>query len=153
MLSANDFKDQADYLYFIFKKRNLHDYLELKIEEGNLQEAWNKLQESSITSYGCGLDSGHELSKKLAEAYPMEICGRYWKECEDLCCQSNKKNYMIAVNILKEIKAIMKKHQLLDDWNKKYADFLDRHKRKSLLMGYLKAEEMLKLSELEYKEE
>lgn len=143
VLSDSDFQKHSDYLYSIFKKRNLHDYLQLRIEEGNLQEVLVKLQESSIANYGYGLDSSHELSKKLAEAYPLEICERYWKECESLCYQSNKKNYMRAVSILKEIKTIMIKHQFSDKWNIKYAEFLERHRRKTLLMGYLKSEKML----------
>lgn len=143
VLSDSDFQKKSDYLYSTFKKRNLHDYLQLRIEEGNLQEVLLKLQESSVASYGYGLDSGHELSKKLAEAYPLEICERYWKECESLCYQSNKKNYMRAVCILKEIKSIMIKHQFSDKWDIKYAEFLDRHGRKSLLIGYLQSEKMI----------
>lgn len=49
----------------------------------------------------------------------------------------------MAVSILKEIKTIMIKHQFSDKWNIKYAEFLERHKRKSLLMGYLKSEKMV----------
>jgi uncharacterized Zn finger protein len=50
---------------------------------------------------------------------------------------------MRAVYVLKEIKSIMRKHQSSDKWNIKYAEFLERHKRKSLLMGYLKSEKMM----------
>ncbi len=142
-LTNSDFEKHSNYLYTTFKKRNLHDYLQLRLEEGNLQEVLEQLQESSMASYGYGVDSGHELSRQLADTYPIEICERYWKECEQLCYQSNKKNYMSAVYILKEIKIILTKHQLTDKWNMKYAEFLDRHKRKSLLMGYLKTEKML----------
>lgn len=63
VLSDSDFQKHSDYLYSTFKKRNLHDYLQLRIEEGDLQEVLTKLQESPIASYGYGLDSGHELSK------------------------------------------------------------------------------------------
>ncbi len=143
VLSENDFQEQSNYLYATFKKRNLQDYLRLRIEEGHLQEVLAKLQESSITGYGYSLDSSHELSGKLAEVYPLEICERYWKECESLCSQSNKKNYMRAVVILKEIKMIMLKHQFSGKWNIKYTEFLERHSRKSLLIGYLKSGQML----------
>lgn len=143
VLCEDDFKKQADYLYATFKKRNLHDYLQLKIEEGNLQEVLIELQEASNTYYRYDLDSNHELSRKLTEVYPLEICELYWKECEKMCYQSNKKNYMKAVDILEEIKSIMIKHEFSDKWNIKYGEFLERHKRKSLLMGYLKSEEML----------
>ena len=140
VLSKEDFQEHAAHLYSVFKERNLRDYLKLKIEEGNLEEVLNELQNPSTTSFGYNIDCSHELSKQLAEAYPMEICELYWKECEKLCCQSDKYNYINAVNVLKEIHFILKKHQLSNEWNTRFADFLNRHRKKRILMGYIKEE-------------
>lgn len=139
VLTEGDFQEESENLYNIFKKRNLHDYLQLRIEEGHVQEAYDTLQGNPQGYYGYGIDTGHNLTRQLVDVYPLEICDRYWKECEMLCSQSNKKNYSYAVNILQEIQLILKKHGYKETWNKEYAAFLERHKRKSLLMGYIKA--------------
>lgn len=137
-LSEEDFCKSAESLYAILKKRNIHDYLQLRIDEGSLHEVWEYLRDNPQRMYGYSVDMGHNLTKQIADAYPKEVCTQYWKECEMLCSQSNKKNYMAAVQVLVEIKSISRKHKLLDDWESTYSAFLERHRRKGLLMGYIR---------------
>lgn len=142
-LREEDFRKNTDYLYTTLKKRNEYDYLQLKIDEGELQEVYEYLKDNQQRMYEYTVDTGHNFTMQIADAYPKEICNWYWKECEALCSQGNKKNYMAAVHILVEIKSISGKHKLTEEWERAYADFMERHKRKSLLMGYIKDEKKL----------
>lgn len=142
VLTKEDFSTQSKHLYQVLKKRNLHTYLRVKIDEGYLQEVYEILQAEPMRFYGYGLDAEHSLTKHLADKYPVEICNRYWMECEGLCAKSSKKNYMQAVEILKEIRKILVKHKLKEEWDSAYAAFLEKNKRKSLLMGYIQAQKL-----------
>ena len=142
-LSEEDFNIHRRHLYAILQKRNMHDYLQQKIDDGELQEVWDYLKSYPPRLNGFGVDEGHNLTKQLADAYPQEICEQYWKECEILCSQSNKKNYSKAVHILVEIKKICKKHKMTEEWKSRYYAFLEKHKRKPLLMGYIQSEKAL----------
>ena len=142
-LSEEDFNIHKRHLYVILQKRNMHDYLQQKIDDGELQEVWDYLKSYQPRLNGFGVDEGHNLTKQLADAYPQEICEQYWKECEILCSQSNKKNYSKAVHILVEIKKICKKHKMTEAWKSRYYAFLEKHKRKPLLMGYIQSEKAL----------
>lgn len=85
----------------------------------------------------------HTLSMQLVKVYPLEICKLYWQECETLCSQSNKQNYMQAVSLLEEIQVILKSHGFLDEWVSEYASFIKRHKSKTLLLGFIKCSKEL----------
>ncbi|MBO5620455.1 MAG: hypothetical protein J5959_02355, partial [Butyrivibrio sp.] len=86
------------------------------------------------------IDYGHDLSKQLSGSHPVDVCQIYWNQCDRLCSASNKKNYQQAVQVLKEIRAICKKNSMTDTWKRQFAEFVDKHQRKSLLMGYMKTE-------------
>lgn len=143
VLDVVDFENHSKDFYIILKKRNLHDYLQLRIEEGYLQEVLDNLKENPRGYYGYNLDQGHNLSKQLTDAYPLGICEQYWKECEVLCSQSKKNNYRQAACILLEIKSILNEHNFPEIWNKEFEAFRDRHKRKSTLMRYIEYEKEL----------
>ena len=49
----------------------------------------------------------------------------------------------MAVHILVEIKKICKKHKMTEAWKSRYYAFLEKHKRKPLLMGYIQSEKAL----------
>lgn len=144
VLENSDFEKESEHLHDWLKKKNVHDYLQLRIDEGNTEEALNYLKEHpSRRDYYFGIDYNHSLTKQLARDYPKEITALYWKECEGLCVTSNKKNYMLATGILKEIKAICIKEGLQQEWATEFAAFMEKHRRKSLLIGYIGAEKKL----------
>lgn len=142
-LRKEDFQSKSAYLHSVLKKRNVCAYLQLRIDEGETQEVLKYLEENPVSWNGFGVNADHSFSKQIANAYPKEICDQYWKECEMLCRQSNKNNYMSAVHILTEIKSISRKNKLMDLWEKEYTAFLERHKKKTLLMGYIEREKKL----------
>ena len=142
-LRPEDFQRHQKHLYTVIKKRSMADYLQLKIDDGDLQEVFDYLSSCPPRVVGTGIDENHNLSKQLANAYPKEICERYWKECEVLCAHSNKNHYKRAAQILVEIKKICQKHKLMEEWNRTYQAFLEKNKRKPLLMGIIGAEKAL----------
>ena len=144
ILTSADFEKESEQLHEWLKKKNVHDYLQLRIYEGNTEEVLKYLKEHpSRRDYYFSIDYNHNLTKQLVSKYPKDIVSIYWKECEGLCVTSNKKNYMEATAILKEIKAICQKEGMQQEWSTAFASFLERHRRKSLLMGYVRAEKKL----------
>ena len=144
ILTSADFEKESEQLHEWLKKKNVHDYLQLRIYEGNTEEVLKYLKEHpSRRDYYFSIDYNHNLTKQLVSKYPKDIVSIYWKECEGLCVTSNKKNYMEATAILKEIKAICQKEGMQQEWSTAFASFLERHRRKSILMGYVRAEKKL----------
>ena len=144
ILTSADFEKESEQLHEWLKKKNVHDYLQLRIYEGNTEEVLKYLKEHpSRRDYYFSIDYNHNLTKQLVSKYPKDIVSIYWKECEGLCVISNKKDYMEATAILKEIKAICQKEGMQQEWSTAFASFLERHRRKSLLMGYVRAEKKL----------
>ena len=143
VLISSDFEKKSKYLHDWLKKKNVHDYLQLRIDEGNTKEVLAYLMEHPSNSGYFSIDYNHNLTKQLTSIYPKEIKNLYWKECERLCVTSNKKNYVSATGILKEIQTICKKEGLQQDWKTEFAAFMERHRRKRLLMGYINAEKKL----------
>lgn len=144
ILTSADFEKESEQLHEWLKKKNVHDYLQLRIYEGNTEEVLKYLKEHpSRRDYYFSIDYNHNLTKQLVSKYPKDIVGIYWKECEGLCVTSNKKDYMEATAILKEIKAICQKEGMQQEWSTAFASFLERHRRKRLLMGYVRAEKKL----------
>ena len=144
ILTSVDFEKESEQLHEWLKKKNVHDYLQLRIYEGNTEEVLKYLKEHpSRRDYYFSIDYNHNLTKQLVSKYPKDIVSIYWKECEGLCVTSNKKDYMEATAILKEIKAICQKEGMQQEWSTAFASFLERHRRKRLLMGYVRAEKKL----------
>ena len=144
ILTSADFEKESEQLHEWLKKKNVHDYLQLRIYEGNTEEVLKYLKEHpSRRDYYFSIDYNHNLTKQLVSKYPKDIVSIYWKECEGLCVTCNKKNYMEATAILKEIKAICQKEGMQQEWSTAFASFLERHRRKRLLMGYVRAEKKL----------
>ena len=144
ILTSADFEKESEQLHEWLKKKNVHDYLQLRIYEENTEEVLKYLKEHpSRRDYYFSIDYNHNLTKQLVSKYPKDIVSIYWKECEGLCVTSNKKNYMEATAILKEIKAICQKEGMQQEWSTAFASFLERHRRKRLLMGYVRAEKKL----------
>lgn len=54
----------------------------------------------------------------------------YWRDVDNLLCTSNNKNYEMAVDFLKKIKALMKKNKRQAEWEERFCELKERHKRK-----------------------
>lgn len=148
-LRAQDFSRASAHLHKVLKKRNTYAYLQLRIDEGNFREVLDFLLAAPPMARNSlwGLDAGHKLTKQLADAFPEEVCEIYWNECEGLCRESNKKNYQRAVSVLREIRGICKAKKLLEPWNARFGQFMERHRKKKLLMGYIEAAKSLRVAE------
>ena len=146
-LAPEDYNEHKERLYTILKNRNPEEYLQLRLNEGNYEEVLEFLKHKPTDFYGLRVDSNHRFSRQLAPIYPKEICAMYWEECELLCAFSNQKNYMAAVRILHEIKALCHDHGMEQDWENDYAAFLERHSRKRILMDVLAKEKDLALKQ------
>ncbi len=140
-LTSEDFHRESDAVYSVLKKKSIQDYLQVRIEEGALDEVLKYLREHpSRGNMYYSVDQDHKISCQLTKAFPGEICTLYWNECESLCAMTQKKQYMQAVAVLKEIKRIRKQSGMETEWKTEYNAFLERHRRKSTLIGYIRAE-------------
>lgn len=83
------------------------------------------------------MDDGCYFSGRLAEDYPDEILKIYWKEVNRLLCVSNNNNYSMAVGFLKKIKSIMKKNGRREEWEMKFRELKETHKRKKNFLAML----------------
>lgn len=81
------------------------------------------------------MDCNQYFSKRLAEKYPNEILEIYWQDVDDLLYVSNNKNYEIAVECLKRIKALMKKNKRQAEWEERFSELKEKHKRKRNFMA------------------
>lgn len=144
-LSASDFANHSAKLYEKFKERNLHDYLQLRIDEGYYEEVYLALKANPNNYYGVNVDLNHNLSKQLIAIYPKEIYEQYWIECEYLCSTIVKDNYLKAIELLLTTRSISEDHGFSERWEAKFSALLKEHKRKRKLMEYINAEKGLQL--------
>ena len=114
------------------------------IEENQEEEVLRQLQAHPFWRNSLNnMDRNHCLTKRLKKKYPMEVCEMYWQECETLCSEGKKDNYRYVVSVLKEIRDISDKNKKLDDWKQNFAIFVEKHKRKRILMEYIDKEKSL----------
>ena len=83
------------------------------------------------------MDYNQYFSKRLAEKYPNEILELYWEKVNNYLHISNNKNYELAVSFLKNIKTLMKKNDRQAEWEAKFRELKDKHKRKRNFMDLL----------------
>lgn len=120
------------------KDKNLKFYLDICMETGKERIVLEYLQDA-----GCrydnywGVDYKHYFSSRLAKKYPNEILELYWKEVDSLLRISNNKNYETAVKFLNKIKALMKKNKRQAEWEVRFAELKEKHKRKRNFMALL----------------
>ena len=115
----------------------LKKYCEVLLEEGNEEEVLTYLDERTPYDDYWAFDYEHKFSRRLAEKFPWEVIKYFQKECECYCAMGRNKNYCNAVSILNEIKKVMKQNNLQEEWEKYFAEFKERHKRKRNLMKLL----------------
>lgn len=135
-LSVEDFDKEEPIILNIIKKRDLKTYFDILIDKNEMKEVMEYITRHQQYS-GWGMDQGHYFSKRLSGEYPREIVEIYWREVAFYVGLGKEKNYTHAVNILKEIRAIMKKNKWTDEWISRYKSFLEEHRRKKLLLKEL----------------
>ena len=86
---------------------------------------------------GWGIDQGHSFTKRLSGQYPREIEELYWRETVSYVKLGKETNYARAVDVVKEIRQIMKSNQWTEEWKTRYQAFLEEHCRKKLLLRLL----------------
>ena len=136
-LTDEDFSDNEMDILKIIKKGDLTVYFNILLEKGESKEVLEYILHNQYYR-GWRIDSGHYLSKRLAEEYPNEITEMYWKEVAFYVSLGKEKNYYHAVKVLKEIHKIMRSNNLTDEWNNRYQIFLEENRRKKLLLNLLK---------------
>ena len=67
----------------------------------------------------------------------------YWQECERLCTEGNRDTYRHAVSILKEMRGICVANNKLEEWKQRFMNFMEKNKRKRILIGYIAEEKSL----------
>lgn len=133
-LSTEAWKAHQPKLLKIVRNRNMPAYLDLCLENGDTKIVLKAITEEFKSFRWDKLNAHHKYSKILAKTYPEEIIDLYWKEVQALMQMSKEANYIEAVGVLIEIKAIMKSNHQEDLWNKQFEAFIETHKRKKLLM-------------------
>lgn len=111
-------------------------YFDILIEKGQTEKVMKYVIQHQQYR-GWGIDAGHYFTKQLVVQYPREVVELYWKEVAFYVGMGKEKNYRYAVNILKDIQKIMKNNKWSDEWNMRYKEFLEEHKRKKLLLKEL----------------
>lgn len=137
-LKCEDFETEEKEILQIIKKRDLLIYFDILLDKNQPKEVIEYLTNSPQSGkLGWRLDEGHRFSKRLSEQYPREVVEMYWKEVDFYVGLGKEKNYNHAVSVLKDIQKIMKRNKWQDEWNIKFQNFLEQHKRKKLLLKEL----------------
>lgn len=133
-LNDEDFIKEEKKILSIIKKRSIPAYFDILMDKNETKEVIEY-----ITHTGWGIDQGHRYSKKLSTQYPHEVIELYWKEANSYIRLGKEINYKHAARVLKEIRQIMKKNNLLDEWKYRYSLLLQEHSRKKLLLKELES--------------
>ena len=135
-LKIEDFQEKEEEILSIIKRRNLTIYFDILLEKGQSEEVMKYVIQHQQYR-GWDIDAGHYFTKRLVVQYPREVVELYWKEVAFYVGMGKEKNYRYAVIILKDIQKIMKNNKWSDEWNVRYKEFLEEHKRKKLLLKEL----------------
>ena len=119
------------------KKKNIHDYLTICFEQGNLMEILECVKNRANYRGFYNVDENHQYSKVLAKTYPQEILSLYRHEVASYVDQGGRENYRHAVSVLHEIHQLMIENKLEKDWTAYLTAFKIEHKRKRTLMELL----------------
>lgn len=145
-LKEEDFAKERIHLQAVVKERHIPQYLDILMEEHREEEVLHQLQKHPFwRNSSNGVDENHRLTKRLIKKYPMEVYEMYWQECERLCNGGTRDNYRCAVSVLEEIRGICVANDILDEWKHRYIRFLETHKRKRILMGYIEEAKSLQV--------
>lgn len=134
-LHEEDWQNNYEDILERVKKKDLKFYLDICMETGRENVVLKYLQDNKCRYDYWSVDCNQYFSKRLAEKYPNEILAIYWQDVDNLLCISNNKNYEIAAEFLKKIKALMKKNKRQAEWEEKFSELKEKHKRKRNFMA------------------
>ena len=142
VLNEADYKRREELLHDILRNKNYDAYLELRIEEGGTDEVLRALQKAYRSVFR-NTDREHQLTAKIADIYPEEVCDMYLSECTRLCSTSNSKHYQWTVDILCEIRDILLRNNLDRKWQEVFSSFRVQNKRKTTLIKMISTDKRL----------
>lgn len=121
-LSEDDWqKDESRFLDFV-KRKDIKAYLDICLAKGDKKKVLEYVINAPVGLVSVSADVGHRYSKMLVRDYPQEILQHYWQEVHTLIRLGKNQSYQSAASVLKEIKAIMKKNLLADQWDMQFAE-------------------------------
>lgn len=142
VLNEADYKRREELLHDILRNKNYDAYLELRIEEGGTDEVLRALQKAYRSVFR-NTDKEHQLTAKIADIYPEEVCDMYLSECTRLCSTSNSKHYQWTVDILCQIRDILLRNNLDRKWQEVFSSFRVQNKRKTTLIKMISTDKRL----------
>lgn len=113
------------------------------LEKGQTKELLGYLKKQNDWGSIRRIDEGHYFSKQLEKLYPRDIVELCWDEAEKYTKLGKEENYRCAVGNLVDIRKIMKENHWDEEWQKRYKNFREKHKRKRILMGLLEKQKGL----------
>lgn len=128
--SQFDWHKEESTLLGLVKKKSITAYLDICLGKGDKRTVLDHITKTPSSYFGGAIDIGHRYSKLLAQDYPNEILTLYWSEVHSLIRMSKDKHYESAASTLKEIKTIMKKNELTDEWDRLFCELKDIHRRR-----------------------
>ncbi len=136
-LQEEDWQENYEKILEKIRNKDLKFYLDICMENGREEIVLKYLQSSHGRYNYWDVDYNQYFSKRLAEKYPNEILELYWEKVNNYLHISNNKNYELAVSFLKNIKTLMKKNDRQAEWEAKFRELKDKHKRKRNFMDLL----------------
>lgn len=136
-LHAEDWQKEYENILEKVKRKDQKFYLDICMETGREDVVLKCLQDTGRRYDYWSVDYNQYFSGRLAEKYPDEILEMYWRDVENLLRISNNKNYETAVSFLKKIKKLMKKNGKQAEWEKKFNELKEQHKRKKNFMALI----------------
>lgn len=122
-------KDEGDLLQSV-KKKSLTVYLDICLDQGNRKAALDCIVREKEEHVWSTVDTGHRYSRLLVKDFPEEILELYWREVHSLIRRSSDAQYRSAAATLKEIKTILVKRGLADDWQRLFGELKDANRRR-----------------------
>lgn len=142
-LTQEDFKKEEAGILERMKERDPKTYFMIQMEKGKTKELLGYLKKQNDWGSIRRIDEGHYFSKQLEKLYPRDIVELYWDEAEKYTKLGKEENYRCAVGNLVDIRKIMKENHWDEEWQKRYKNFREKHKRKRILMGLLEKQKGL----------
>lgn len=137
-LNVSEWEKEKGKILEKVKNKNPGLYLDICLENNNTKEVLDYILKNVDYQSFNNIDSDHIYSKKLSKIYPDEISELYWKEVSYFVSIGKRKNYSHAVNVLEEIRTIMRKNNQKDKWKKMFDELKNKHSRKRLFMEAIK---------------
>lgn len=136
-LSSEEWDKQYAEILEKVKKKDVKFYLDICMETGEEEIVLNYLQSQNHSYDYWDVDYEQYFSKRLSIKYPDEILDLYWQKVNQYLGYSNNKNYQSAAAMLGEIKSLMKKIKREKEWEKQFAELIEKHRRKKNFMALL----------------